>query len=469
MLVASFVFFLLVFIVIGIASASKASNTSEDYLLANQEVKPWLVALSAVATNNSGYMFIGLIGFAYAYGLHAMWLMIGWIVGDFLISFLVHKKLRIHTENHKALSFTGVISKWFGTDYKYLRMLGGLVTLMFLGAYAAAQLNAGSKALHVLFGWDYAMGAIIGSVIVLLYCLAGGIRASIWTDAAQSFVMLAAMLLMMVVSVYEVGGVASFIDQLHHVAPHYMDLFPPNHPLGAPMGPILFVAGWFFAGIGIIGQPHAMVRFMTMEDANQMGRVRLYYYSWYSAFSVLAIATALAARLLVPDTHSFDVELALPMLAGELLPPVLVGLVLAGLFAATMSTADSQILSCTAAITHDFPIKKWGGYLAHKFATVFVTVVALSIALVGSDSVFSLVVVAWSALASAFAPLLIVYALGRPVSEKLAIIMLLGGMGAMAAWRLLGLNDITYEVFPGIMAGLLIFIIGDQVKRLQPA
>lgn len=466
MVLVSFLFFLLAFVVVGMLSMRKRKQTTEDYLLASQSVKPWLVALSAFATANSGYMFVGLIGFAYMAGLQAIWLMVGLVTGDFLMSIFVHKRLRVQTEKQRALSFAGILSTWHGTNFKVLRVIGGLITLAFVGAYAAAQLNAGSKAMHVVFGWDYSMGAVVGSVIVLLYCFAGGIRASIWTDAAQSFVMVAAMALMLFIGIRDIGGLSAFIGNLHTVTPHYMDWFPANQPVLGSASPLFFVVGWIFGGIGIIGQPHVMIRFMTLEKPGEMLRARGYYYGCYFTFYSMAIFTALAARLLIPETAGFDTELALPTLAGQLLPEVLVGLVLAGLFAATMSTADSQILACTAAITNDLMPRKLNGYLVTKLATVFVTAVALIIALSGNQSVFALVLVAWSALASAFAPLLIVYALRQRVSEKLALTMVLGGPTVMLLWRYFELNSIIYECAPGILSGLAIFVVGKVLGGL---
>lgn len=467
MLLASFVFFLVLFVLVGVLSMRKRQQTNEDYLLASQSVKPWLVALSAFATANSGYMFVGLIGFAYLVGLQAIWLAFGLVSGDFLVSTFVHKRLREQTEKQHALSFAGILSTWHGTNFKALRVIGGLITLAFVGAYAAAQLNAGSKAMHVVFGWDYSVGAIAGSAMVLLYCFAGGIRASIWTDAAQSFVMVGAMVMLLFIAVSEIGGLSAFVNDLQSVSPNYMDWFPANHPLLGAAGPILFVVGWMFGGVAIIGQPHVMIRFMTLENSSEMVKARSYYYGWYVTFYTMAIFTALAARLIIPETSGFDTELALPILAEQLLPQILVGLVLAGLFAATMSTADSQILACTAAITNDLLPKKLSGYKASKIATVFVTVMALVIALSGNKSVFALVIVAWSTLGSAFAPLLIVYALKQKVSEPLAIVMMLGGPLVMLLWRYFELDDIIYECAPGILAGLAIFGAGRMYEWLS--
>jgi len=461
MMTASFIFFLLCFVVIGVASVMVHKKNSSDYLLAGSDVKPWLVALSAVATNNSGYMFIGLIGFAYLAGLHAAWLMIGWIFGDFIVSLFVHKQLREKTEETGSLSFMGVVCKWNGKEMNALRFIGGVLTLAFLGTYAGAQLSAGSKALHVLFGWDYALGAVIGAVIVVAYCFAGGLRASIWTYAAQSFVMFFAMTLMCVLTITQLGGWGEFTHNLNNVSPTFLDIFPSD----TQFGPAMFILGWIFAGFGVIGQPHIMVRFMAMDDAKNMTRVRSYYYSWFSTFSVLCICTGLAARLLIPETANFDSELALPVMAQDLLHPILAGLVLAGLFAATMSTADSQILSCTASITRDLRQGKELSYWLTKICTIFVTAIALMVALFGSDSVFTLVVVAWSALGSAFAPMFIVLALGGHFSQRLGISMVLIGLGSMMLWRYLGYSDSVYEVMPGMLAGLATYGVGAALAR----
>jgi sodium/proline symporter len=463
MILASFCFFLLIFIAIGAMAIFHHKKQSTDYLIASRSVKPWLAALSAVATTNSGYMFVGQIGFTYLYGLYSIWLMVGWVLGDFMTSLFVHRKLRTNSQRRDANSFGAALSSWYGEDYKYLRILAGVVTILFLGTYAAAQLNAGSKALHVLFGWDYAAGAIMGAVIVLIYCFAGGIRASIWTDAAQSIVMLFAMFAMLAMAAMELGGVTSIFEGLKAVDPAYMNWFPPESerfaglPFGFGLGAFLFVLGWFFAGVGVVGQPHIMVRFMTMDKPSDISSARFYYYGFYILFYCLTIAVALCARLLIPETEGFDAELALPTLADTLLPDILVGLVLAGLFAATMSTADSQILCCSAAITNDIAPKKLSGYFANKVATLSVTAIALTIALIGPDSVFSLVLIAWSALSCAFGPLLIVMAFNGKLSEKLSIAMVLGGLAAMMLWRMAGLNDIMYEVGPGIIAGFAIF------------
>jgi sodium/proline symporter len=174
----------------------------------------------------------------------------------------------------------------------------------------------------------------------------------------------------------------------------------------------------------------------------------------------------LLSRILLSDPGSFDAELALPMMAMELLSPVFVGLILAGIFAATMSTADSLVLSCSASLTHDLMSQRIEKTWMLKLATLLITLAAVAWALLNEQSVFSLVVLSWSSLASAFAPLLIVLSLGARPSQRLAIAMSLLGLAAALGWRWLGWHDHIYEGMPGILAGLGVFALVRWVARV---
>jgi len=454
-MIISFIAFLLGFTLIGLSSVWKSRGTAQDYYLASGSVKPWLVGLSAVATNNSGYMFIGVIGYTYATGLASIWLMIGWIVGDFLSSMFVHARLKDAASRTGEVSYAGVLSGWYGADNNRLQRLIGIISLIFLLAYASAQLVAGSKALHVLFDWPTWTGAVLGAVLVTLYCFAGGIRASIWTDAAQSTVMILAMGLLMIVATYSLGGIGEAVIQMQGVD-GFLDWFPQDLALPGLAGGILFALSWLFAGFSVIGQPHIMVRFMTLNDLGAMRKARFYYYLWFVVFYMMATAVGLLSRIYLGESSSFDAELALPVMAQQLFPPILVGLVLAGIFAATMSTADSLVLSCSAAITHDLLPAKVERPLFIKLATVGIACAALCWALVNEQSVFSLVIMAWSGLASAFAPLLIFLCLGRKPSQLLSIAAVIVGLSVAILWRAMGWQSAVYEGLPGIVAGLVV-------------
>ncbi len=451
----SFIAFLLAFTLIGLSSVFKSRGSKEDYYLADSSVKPWLVGLSAVATNNSGYMFIGVIGYTYVTGLASIWLMIGWILGDFLASLFVHSRLRKATGKTNEVSYAGVLSRWYGVNQGGLQRIIGIISLVFLLAYASAQLVAGSKALYVLFGWPSWLGALIGAVMVALYCFAGGIRASIWTDAAQSIVMIAAMFVLFVVATQSLGGIDASIVSMKAID-GFLDWFPKDLALPGLAGGVLFAVSWLFAGFSVIGQPHIMVRFMALKDVSSMRNARIWYYLWFTGFYCLAVCVGLLSRIYLVDTGSFDAELALPTMAVELLPPVLVGLVLAGIFAATMSTADSLVLSCSAVVTHDLLPHNIERPIMIKMATVAITGCALLLALSNNQSVFSLVILAWSGLASAFAPLLIVLCLGRKPTESVSIFAVLAGLSTALIWRYMGWHNAVYEGLPGIVLGFFV-------------
>lgn len=466
MILASFVTFLFLFLAIGLASAFWAKKTRTDYYLADSGVPAWLAALSAVATNNSGYMFIGVIGFTYTTGLASIWLMAGWILGDLLASLFIHRRLREATGKTHEASFAAVLATWNGQKFAVWRRLAAIIMVVFLGAYAAAQISAGGKALQGVLGWNPQSGAIIVAAMILSYSAAGGIRASIWTDAAQSFVMLAAMTLLFAVGVMGLGGIGETIEKMDAV-PEFLNLFPRDLLFPGALGIGLFVVGWMFAGFSVVGQPHVMVRFMALDSPKHITRARLWYYGYFTLFYALATGVGMLSRLYLPELDSLDPELALPMMALDLLPGIFVGMILAGIFAATMSTADSLVLSCSAAITHDLLPKRLESSWELKTATAFVTGLALVIALYQSQSVFSLVILAWSTLASAFAPLLTIYALGRRTSEKAAIASMLVGITVALVWRQMGWHTDVYEGMPGILAGLAVAAAFSRAKQAQ--
>jgi sodium/proline symporter len=464
-MILTFMLFMGAFLLIGIASLFSSRNTKQDYYLASKSVAPSLVGLSAVATNNSGFMFIGVIGYTYVTGLAAIWLMLGWIAGDFLSSTFIHSRLRMATQHTGEASFAGVLSRWNGGEGRVLQRVIGGISLIFMLAYASAQLVAGGKALHVLLDWPSWSGALMGAALVMAYCFSGGIRASIWTDAAQSVVMMLAMGLLLFAAISHLGGAGLAIAQMDEV-PGFMDWFPKDLVVPGLVGGIVFAISWGFAGLSVVGQPHIMVRFMTLNDAGKMNRARSWYYLWFTIFYLMATCVGMLSHIYLADPGSFDAELALPTMAMQLLPPPLVGVILAGIFAATISTADSLILSCSSALTHDLLPHRTENTMMLKAGTAGISLAALLWALLNKQSVFSLVIMAWSGLASAFAPLLIVLALGGKPGTKASIIAIFAGLATAILWRYAGWQNAVYEGMPGIAAGLAV-LAPDLVRGMQ--
>ena len=475
-IVITFCAFLLFFVGVGIWSSREKSETTEDYLVASRSVSPWLVALSAVSTNNSGYMFIGLIGFTYRVGLSAVWLTMGWVLGDYLTWLWFHGRLRRYSEEMEVNSVPTLMGTGLGGETsRPITAIAGVATLIFLALYAAAQLKAGSAATETMFGWPSWVGATVGAVIVLLYCFAGGIRASIWTDAAQSTVMIVAVFLLVAYAVGEVGGYGALTDQLAAIDPALVTWTPRDLALG--MG--IFIVGCLMNGIGGIGQPHVIIRVMALDSPDSIGKTRNIYFSWYTMFSLLALLVGLYARVILPDlgaglegqAFTDAAEKALPALANHMLPEFLVGVILAGIFAATMSTADSQVLACSAAVTQDLLPQYRDSYGASKLATVGVAALALAAALFATSGVFSIVMSAWSGLAAMMGPVLCVRLARLPLPTWLGVTMIVVGLGTVIGWTQTPLDGDggIMKILPGMLVPALLYAIVYQLSLKQGA
>ena len=202
--------------------------------------------------------------------------MVGWVGGDWLAWLVVHKKLR----ERSAAASVDTIPSFLALDEhgqrsKLLALIAGLITVVFLGTYAGAQLSAGSKALHVMFGWPHETGAILGAAVIILYCFSGGIRASIWTDTVQAIVMLISMLLLSFVALEELGGFEALWSRLRAIDPKLVQIIPEMR-----FGFVPYLLGWFGAGLGVVGQPHVMIRAMAIRDPGGIKKARPTYVWW---------------------------------------------------------------------------------------------------------------------------------------------------------------------------------------------
>lgn len=200
-------------LLVGLSSARQAKASAADYFVASRSVPPWLVGLSAVATNNSGYMFIGLIGYTYSVGIQSVWLMVGWIAGDLIASKIAHERMRDEAERQHANGIISLLARWGGTRSRSWQILAALVCVAFLSTYAAAQISAGGKALEGMLDIPMAIGMGMVAVVVIAYSIAGGMRASIWTDAVQSLLMVVSMVVLLIAAVAHLGGLQAVFQQ----------------------------------------------------------------------------------------------------------------------------------------------------------------------------------------------------------------------------------------------------------------
>ncbi len=477
MVLISFSFFIVVFAAIGLMASRHRQASTADYLVADRQTPAWLTALSSMATNNSGYAFVGLVGFAYRFGIQSLWLSVAWVLGDLCVWLFVHRRVRVYSGSVGAISVPSLLaSDAKGKVAPVLAFTAGLVTFLFLSVYAAAQLKAGGTALHGLLGWDVRVGAVIGAVIVVLYCFSGGLRASIWTDAAQSIVMMVGMTMVILLSLDKVGGPQALVEQLGALDPALAEIFPRDLKLGFPLYFLGFVAG----GFGAIGAPHILIRSMALESAKAFGKTRRIYLSTFIPFVLASAVIGLYARVILPELAVVpegvtpqmagqvlvqQAESALPHMAMALLPKIAVGLMLAAIFAATMSTADSQILSCSAAVTQDMFPRFKKAYVLGKVATLAVAALALTVALFAGEGVFSLVLIAWSALAATLGPVLLVRLFHGRLTTALGLVMMGTGLAVVILWENSPYAGSVYNILPGILAPLVIYGLAGVRRR----
>jgi sodium/proline symporter len=442
-----FVFFTILFVIalIGLASAKLHKPTLKNYYLADQALSPFLSGLSAMATNNSGYMFIGLIGFTYLKGLSSIWLMLGWILGDFIITQIIFKKMIPVGHQSDKVTYASIIGDWCRNIHvtKFIAVL----SFFFLIIYASAQFAASGKTLMVIMDWQFYSGILVGGIIVILYSLVGGIRASIWTDAAQSLVMIIAMGILACFAIVEMGGVSSVI-KTWSALDGYLNFFDPTH--STPYA--LFSAlSWIAAGIFVVAQPHIMIRFFAVKDKNALQKSRTYYYTGFIIFYGFAFLVGMLSRIYLGNINEFDPELALPTMAQMLFDPFLLGVIIAGIFAATMSTADSLIINCSGNISHDIlGINTYSNFLV-KLITLGVAISAILLALINDNSVFTLVVFAWTILGFLFTPIILMIYIGKKI--QMLHLFISSGIGfSLFCW----INYFNY--YPDVYLGLFPFL-----------
>ena len=266
-------------------------------------------------------------------------------------------------------------------------------------------------------------------------------------------VMMASMAVLVFMAARQIGGPVALLAQLEHIDPALTALVPQDARLGFP----LYLLGMCFGGFGVIGQPHILVRSMCLRDPSEVRRARRYYFLFLIPFYIMAIGVGLHARVLLPDlaqAGTFHSEHALPLLSTALLPALLVGLVLAGLFSATMSTGDSLVIACSSAITQDIRPRWKNSYRASKIATLAVTAVALGIALSSPEGVFALVLDAWGVLSCTLGPLMLLSLLRLPYSRAMGLAVMLAGFIAANLWLSSRHAGDIYVNLPGMLLAL---------------
>ncbi|WP_300757320.1 sodium/proline symporter [uncultured Oscillibacter sp.] len=473
----------------GVMIGRRSKKSAEGFYLGGRGIGPLVTAMSAEASDMSSYLLMGIPGLAYLSGVaDASWTAIGLAVGTYLNFLLVAKKLRRYSVKLDAITIPSFVSKRYGEKKPVIMCISALIILIFFVPYVASGLAAIGKLFNSLFGWDYMAAVIIGAIVIISYTSIGGFNAVATMDLIQSVIMTCALAVIVVFGVVQAGGMDAVIAHARTLPGFFSFTETYNAASGAaePYGFIRIVSmmAW---GLGYFGMPHILVRFMAIRDENELTLSRRIAGTWVVismgvAVFIGIVGHAVSAAGRVPflegsATETIIVKLSDLLSTYGIFPAIVAGCILAGILAATMSTADSQLLAASSAFSENIVQEVFGVKLTEKqtmliarLTVVVIAVIALFLASDPDSNVFQIVSFAWAGFGAAFGPA-ILCALYWKRSNRFGIMAGLVAGGVMIfVWKFLvrpmgGALDI-YELLPAFVVGLAAIVI---VSLLTPA
>lgn len=469
----TFTLYLIGMLIIGFAAYKVTQNLS-DYILGGRRLGSIVTAISASASDMSGWLLLGLPGAMYANGLSESWIALGLIVGAYLNWTISAKRLRIYTEAaNNALTLPDYLEYRFEDKSRLLRIMSAAVILLFFAFYTAAGMVAGAVLFQNSFGIDYTTALFIGAAVIVSYTFTGGFLAVSWTDLVQGLLMLLALIVAPLTLLYELNGLE-----------HGLNMIAAQHPQkvewlgGLTLISFISLQAW---GLGYFGQPHILARFMAARDASVIPNARRISMSWMIVSLIGAIACGFFAIAFFTDKPdaliqlSENSEIVFILLTQVLFNPWIAGILLAAILAAVMSTIDSQLLVSSSAVTEDFYkvfLRRDAGekelIWVSRIAVLTIAILACLIALDPQSKVLTLVGYAWAGFGAAFGPVIVSSLLWKKMTRNGAVAGMITGAATVIIWKQLqgGIFDL-YEMLPGvILAFIAIFIFS---KRGPPA
>ena len=470
-LITSFVLYMLVMLGIGFYFYFKTDDLS-DYVLGGRGLGPGVTALSAGASDMSGWLLLGLPGMMYSDGLVGSWIAVGLFIGAYLNWHYVAKPLRVYTHHlNDSITIPDYFANRFDDKKHTLRIVTAVVILLFYTLYTSSGLVGGAKLFEATFHLDYDTALLIGSFIIVSYTFLGGYNAVSWTDFLQGILMMLALVITPIAVVYEIGSIGEVINIIESNDVSKLDFVSGSSFIG-----ILSLLAW---GLGYFGQPHILVRFMSIRDENEMSRAKAIGMSWMgiSILGSLSVGFFGYAYVIANGVDINDSEKIFITLSQLLFNPWIAGFLLAAILAAIMSTVDSQLLVSSSVLTRDIYHA-----ILHKDATdkelvwvgratvIIIAVIAWYISTDSNSSVLKLVSYAWAGFGAAFGPLIILSLFNPNITKTGAIAGMIVGAITVIVYKQLegGIFDI-YELLPGfVFAWIAIIVfskIGDEASE----
>ncbi|WP_373488056.1 sodium/proline symporter PutP [Blastomonas sp.] len=463
---------------IGLYAWRKSTSNVSEFMLGGRQLPPAVAALSAGASDMSGWMLMGLPGAVYLAGSSAVWIAVGLTIGAWANYRLVAPRLRSYTEiADDALTIPDYLEKRFADNSRALRVIASLVIVIFFTLYTSAGLVAGGKLFEASFGYDYRFGLMLTASVVVLYTLFGGFLAVSLTDFVQGCIMFIALVLVPIVTISYLGGWSETQAEVTALNPDYFNWFAGVSTIG-----IISSLAW---GLGYFGQPHIIVRFMAVRSVADMPMMRRIGMSWMIVTVIGSVLCGIAGLAYVTRTGTAltDPETIFIVLSQTLFHPYITGFLLAAILAAIMSTISSQLLVSSSSLTEDFyktflrsAASQRELVMVGRAATLSVAVVAAFLAMDRSSNILSLVSNAWAGFGAAFGPVILLSLHWRRMTRQGALAGIVGGALTVLIWLYAPFTingqaptEVIYEIIPGFIVCTIAAVAVSHFGKPAPA
>ncbi|MCR2097994.1 sodium/proline symporter PutP [Campylobacter upsaliensis] len=451
----------------------RKNKSTEDYFLGGRSLGPVVSALSAGASDMSGWLLMGLPGALYVSGFVESYIAIGLSIGAFLNWIFVAKRLRIYTSViANSITIPDYFETRFDDDKHILRIVCAIVILVFFTFYVSSGLVGGAKLFESTFGIDYTHALTTGTIIIVLYTFLGGYKAVCWTDMIQGLLMMSALIIVPLVMLSNLGGYEAAISIVQEIKPQNLSMGE-----GVSLLTIISALAW---GLGYFGQPHILVRFMSIRSTKEIPTATIVGISW---MVISLIGACFIGILGIAYVHKFNLTLQDPekifiVMSQLLFNPWIAGILLSAILAAIMSTASSQLLVSSSTLAEDFYRRIFkqnaSSQMVMRLGRIGVLLVALIAFLISTDknsSVLSIVAYAWAGFGASFGSVMLFSLFWSKMTRMGAIAGMVTGAVVVVAWKnyLAGaLNFPIYEIVPGFVCASLVIIIVSLMTKVRP-
>lgn len=487
---ATVIFYLSVMVIIGIVYSRKNKNT-DDFYLGGRRLGPLVTAMSAEASDMSGWLLMGLPGVALATGLpEATWTAIGLAIGTYLNWLFVAKRLRVYTQKLQAITLPDFFSRRFGDSKNHLTLIAAIIIAVFFVPYTASGFAACGKLFHSIFGWDYIYSMIASAIVIIIYCVMGGFLAASTTDFLQSIIMTVALI---TVAGFAEGCAKGFGNIFDHVSSieGFLSItkgfdVTTNSPLSYGALPIASTLAW---GLGYFGMPHILLRFMSIENKEKLKISRRVASIWVVISMGIAVIIGISGTYLMNNgilpsyvsssaSETVIIDIARLFLNYGIIPSVVAGIIIAGILASTMSTSDSQLLTAASAVSQNliqefFKVKlsEKKSIIIARVSVVIISVIAIFLALDPNASVFRIVSFAWAGFGASFGPVVLVALFWKRATKPGILAGMISGCAMIFIWKFVirtafaGTWLDIYELLPSFILNLVIIVVVSLITK----